>query len=187
MKHLFNVLILVIALCSCSNDGNNKDNHSLVSGGEVYHLKSDLISSRHMNDDTYSEYERSIRDATNSDVTHDIYFHRGTGVVEIKGPKVNTKIHVVDKARSEDKGSYRFMSIDESKKEDSNTLFTYIEFHYRFDGSNIELNNKIAGISLITINKDDTVDISVFYLSFESFYTYRRVIREVNDTSTNKY
>lgn len=79
------------------------------------------------------------------------------------------------------------MSVDEDKKKDPNTLFTYIEFHYKFDGSNIELNNKIAGISLITINKDDTVDINVFYLPFESFYSYRRVIREVNDTSTSQY
>lgn len=187
MKHLFNVLILVIALCSCSNDGNNKDNHSLVSGGEVYHIKSNSMSSKHLSNDSYG-YEGSTQNETHSDVTHDIYLHKNTGVIEIKGPKINTKIHVVDKIRGEkSKGSYRFMSIDDSKMGDSGILFTYIDFHYEFNGDDIRLDNKNAGILLITINKDDTVDISTLYLPFESFYTYRRMIMEVNNTSTNSW
>lgn len=182
MKYLFNVLILVIALCSCSNEGSKVETYSgtKIEGGDkgVYHIQSNKLSMESVGNGPYDNSDNGI-----SRITHDIYFNSNTGVLEIKGPKVNTKVQLVDEMDNGRSNTFSYMSIDDRKKSDPNVLNTFVELYYNFDKSKPDLDSKGATVALITNNKNNTSLLEALYLPLGSFYVFKRMIVNISRTA----
>ena len=174
MKYLFNVLILVIALCSCNNEGSKVETYSgtKIEGNKgVYHFQSNELLINLVGNGPYDNSDNGI-----SRITHDIYFNSNTGVLEIKGPKVNTKVQLVDEMDNGRSNTFSYMSIDDRKKSDPNVLNTFVELYYNFDKSKPDLVSKGATVALITNNKNNTSLLEALYLPLGSFYVFKRMI-----------
>ena len=186
MKYLFNALILVIALCSCSNEGSKVETYSgtKIEGGDkgVYHIQSNKLSMESVGNGPYSN-----SGSGSSMVTHDIYLNSNTGVLEIKGPKINTKIQLVDEVKNGNRNAFSYMSIDDRKKNDSNALNTFIVFYYEFDEEKLDVDSKVAAVALVTDNKNGTSLLERLYLPLESFYVFKKMIVNVRGSGNFWY
>lgn len=182
MKYLFNVLILVIALFSCSNEGSKVGTYSgtKIEGNNegVYHFQSDELLVKLMGNGPYDNSDNGT-----SRITHDIYFNSNTGVLEIKGPKVNTRVQLVDEMDNGESYTFSYMSIDDRKKSDPNVLNTFVELYYKFDKSKPNLDGKAATVALVTNNKNNTSLLEALYLPLGSFYVFKRMIVSIHKTA----